>query len=97
MLENYPETRGNDYLLWLSVIEAVNNASLVNINLETLGFAFVLRNINYLGLPNYETVSRVRRKLQEKFPELRTADGTTIQGRKDRERAFRDYARERFV
>lgn len=83
ILEEAPETRDSDYLLWLRTIEQTTPASEY-----ALPFAYVVRNINFLGLPNYETISRVRRKLQEKYPELR---GTK------RKRAYREKNEERFI
>lgn len=44
------------------------------------------------GIAPYETVSRVRRKLQEEHEELK-APGYIIQQKKEQERAYRMYAR----
>lgn len=42
--------------------------------------------------PNFESITRARRKVQEEFPELR--DKVTVSQRKERELAFRKYAKE---
>lgn len=44
------------------------------------------------GIAPYETVSRVRRKLQEEHEELKAPD-YIIQQKKEQERAYRMYAR----
>ena len=46
------------------------------------------------GIAPYETVSRVRRKLQEEHEELKAPD-YIIQQKKEQERAYRMYARGR--
>ena len=47
----------------------------------------------YLGLPSYESVSRTRRKLQAKYPEL--AGSRPAQKRRATgEKAYRKYAKE---
>lgn len=43
--------------------------------------------------PNYDSISRVRRKLQEKYPELRPSKNDQIR-RQEAEEDFIEYARE---
>ena len=79
ILEEAPETRDNDYLLWLRTIEEMTAE-----DIKILSFSYVIRNINFLGLPNYETVSRVRRKLQAEYPELKGEKGLIRAQNKER-------------
>lgn len=44
------------------------------------------------NFPNWESVTRCRRKLQEKFPELRPSEGDQIR-RKELEDEYVEYAR----
>lgn len=44
------------------------------------------------GIAPYSTISRVRRKIQEKYPELRPSEAM-IEERKEMEKKYRAYAR----
>ncbi len=83
ILEQEPETRDSDELLWLRTIESMSPE-----DIQKLNFSFVIRNVNYLSLPNYKSVCRARRKLQAKYPELN--------GSKPK-RKFRAQNEERFI
>ena len=74
-LRNRPHTREDDNLLYVDVIRQINPA-LVNVN-----FLMTFESARKKKLPAYETISRCRRKLQEKYPEL----AETIEVRKQRE------------
>lgn len=63
-LRNRPKTREDDNLLYIDVIRQIDPA-LVNVN-----FLMTFENARAKKLPAYETISRCRRKLQEKYPEL---------------------------
>jgi len=54
-------------------------------------FLFVLEHHNELGMPNYESVGRVRRKLQELYPELRSDKQVQIEKMK-KEEEYREFA-----
>ena len=54
-------------------------------------FADVLYHHKALGLPNWETVTRCRRKIQEKHPDLQ-ATVTTRRKRHKEEQKYREYA-----
>jgi hypothetical protein len=56
---------------------------------------FLLRRSS-LNFPNYETVSRARRKLQAEYPELASNDSVKEQ-KIINERVYRDYARSKEV
>ena len=92
ILEEMPEARDDDYLLWLKVIERV--AAIHNIPDVTTGMPFgtFLSMAKYSKFPHFETVSRTRRKIQEKFPELRGTIQTAVARAKE-ERDYRDFAR----
>ena len=49
-------------------------------------------NAKEVGLPPFESVSRARRKLQEKYPELR-ATKTTEYARAIKQIEFEDYSK----
>ena len=62
-----PFTRDSDEDLYIEVCNAICPEAMQS------GFAFVLKNRAALGLPNYESVGRCRRKLQEHNPLLRAS------------------------
>lgn len=91
ILANFPETRDDDYKLWLVVITEEaghlgNYEMLKNLSVERF-----LTNVSKSGFTRFDTVSRARRKLQAKYPELR---GTTKvrAARADREELFKEFA-----
>ena len=76
-------TRSDDKLLYFWV-------------LREEGFNTRISIENYLlsdTYPNYDSISRVRRKLQEKYPELRPPKNDQIR-RQEAEEDFIEYARE---
>lgn len=76
------KTRGDDKYLYLSV-------------LRKLGFDTQVTLYRFLTspeFPNWESITRVRRKLQEQYPDLRPAEN--VQRSRDlAEEDFLDYAR----
>lgn len=64
ILEQHPETRGDDFLLYAEVIREYRPELA---ELSVIDF-FVAHKELYC--PSYESVTRVRRRLQEKYPEL---------------------------
>ena len=88
VLTEHPDTRNNDYLLWVKVIELDQDKSPLLIE----DFRKVVANLRVLGIPNFETVSRARRKLQEKYPDLRATEETR-QFRSEKEQEFKDFAK----
>lgn len=90
ILEYYPATRDDDYLLWLEVLKSVQLYHGGDyLNMPVYEF---LQCAKYMKFPHYETVSRVRRKLQETHPELRgTAE--TQAARAEHEEQYREFAR----
>ncbi len=86
ILEDEPNTRGDDYVLYGRYISKYHN-SLVSINLVD-----ALTNHIELGMPSFETVTRVRRRLQADTLSLRPTESTRLK-RKSQEENFIDYAR----
>ena len=90
ILMKHPRTRSNDMLLYLKFAEQIDEEYQQNV--MKLPFATVIGNMEEYHLPTFGSVGRARRKLQEKYPELRAID--QVQGfRADREEAYREYAR----
>ena len=54
-------------------------------------FSEIMLNHNDYGLPSFESITRARRKLFEKYPNLKPKLITKI--RKEKEEGFKDYAR----
>lgn len=65
VLKAHPETRDDDMKLYVWIISEICPEVMKQ------PFAKVLWYHNNHGLPSYESVTRARRKLQEKNPELR--------------------------
>ena len=84
ILDVREDTRGNDDLLYLCVCEQFNEA----IPLMTVGDFLNLRK--NIGCPDFETVTRTRRKIFERRPELKPQKITQI--REERVDVFVDYA-----
>lgn len=97
VLTDYPETRNDDNLLWLKVLEIAegeNNYPGINTRPDIcdLTVDYLLKNVRYLKLPSYETVSRSRRKIQAKNPELRGTERVT-KSRAFAEELYREFAK----
>ena len=84
VLENYPETRKDDYLLMAKVCETVRP------DIMTESFGKVLYNYQRSGAPNWKSVERARRKVQSKHPYLK--DDNTANARVIEEMRYREYA-----
>ena len=83
ILETYPETRSNDNLLYVKYIKEYYY---IDFNEDTF--------INYeeYGLPNYKSIERARRKIQnEKF--VCRASETVENERREAEKQYQDYYR----
>lgn len=94
ILEALPQTRDDDYLLWLNVLEISAAVDFdVTFSRRTTLHDF-LADAKFSKYPHFETVSRARRKLQAKFPELKATEETRKM-RAALERQYRDYAMEK--
>lgn len=78
--------RDDDHLLYIEVVYIID-PGLVNVN-----FMMNFKNARQLGLPPFESVSRARRKLQEKYPELR-ATSKVENARKEKQMEFEEYSK----
>lgn len=82
LIEN-EETRADDMTLYLEYLN-LKGVSLVN--------TFNSRRYRKdNGISSFESVSRCRRKLQERYPELKP-DKKTLELRKEEEKRWREYA-----
>lgn len=84
VLEESPLSRADDYVLMWLVCEKVKP------EIGHIPFSTVLYHHKSLGLPNWETVTRCRRKIQEKRPDLVNPEKARI--RAAEETAYREYA-----
>lgn len=94
VLEESTTARENDRFLYLCVLRLEGFAP-ESISLEEyLKFGKGVQQGRYgeSPLPNYDTITRVRRKMQEKHPELRAPQRTQAI-RSEAEGEFREYAR----
>ena len=90
ILENYPQTRNSDGLLWLKVLESQANEK--GIDLRMLSVPSFLPRIGELGFSPFESVRRTRQKLQATYPHLAASDA--VQGfRSEQEKQFLEYVR----
>lgn len=85
ILEQSPAARSDDCVLMWLVCDKTKP------EIVEKPFADVLYNHKSLGLPNWETVTRCRRKIQEKRPDLVPAE--TARKRRKEEEEYREYAR----
>ena len=86
--------RNSDSYLYSKVLYKIGQ--LKNIDVNALSITYFMEHRNKLGFPSYETVSRARRKVQEKHPELAGTDDVETQ-RIINERVYRDYARNKRI
>lgn len=85
ILENYPKTRSDDELLYLTVCKRLNPS------IDKFPFGTVFTHLKSYGLPSFKSVERARRKLQREFPEL-AADKEVKAARTEQEGKFKAFA-----
>lgn len=90
ILEENKRARNSDTYLYLQVLYKVGKMKGIDVN--AMSVTDFLMNRTALQFPCHETVSRARRKIQEKHPNLAGCDDVEAQ-RVINERVFRDYAR----
>lgn len=83
-LINNVKTRGDNYILYLEVLKKY-----VDLNMSLND---VFKNHALLGIPSLESITRARRKLQERYPELRDEKISKIRSKEEAE--HREYALE---
>lgn len=86
-----PASRNSDNFLFYLVCKKLLDDQ--GIDVETIGFVKLFLSLPGYGIPQFETVGRVRRKLQQEFPELRCNE-TVGQARSASQDAFKDFALE---
>ena len=96
LLEREPETRNDDDLLWVKVLEIVAQDKGMPDYSKTMPFRDFLFLAQCSGLPHFKSVSRARRRLQSLYPELR-ATKETEEARAELEAGYREYSRHGFV
>ena len=85
VLEESPTARQDDYILMLKVCEKVNPEAL------NLPFRVVMKH-HHFNMPNWESVTRCRRRIFEKRPDLEPPVSTRRKRRKAEEE-YREYAK----
>lgn len=83
ILNDIPTTRSDDFILILEVLKTFVT--------PTLSLEAVFKNHVQLGIPSLETITRCRRKVQEKNPSLYEERSKKI--RQQEEEKFKNYAR----
>lgn len=86
VLEKYPESRANDFVLYAMYIKE-NTPELANV-----GLIYALLEAQRLGMPSYESVTRARRKIQQHNADLRPPEKATA-ARQEKEKQYRKYAK----
>lgn len=94
ILESFPETRDNDYLLWLKMIELHSSNPCENYQAMTVGEFLQIAKASVV--PCFETVSRARRKIQAQNPELK-ASPEVEDARAEMEVEYKEFARDKDV
>lgn len=80
VMERYPDTRDDDMKLYAIIVHKKTGMS------SQVGFYEAMYNHSRYGLPSYESVTRARRKVQEKEESLR---GKKYSERKKRQEEYR--------
>ncbi len=84
VLEESTQARQDDYVLMFLVCEKLNK------DILDKPFGMAMYNHKILNMPNWETVTRCRRKIQAERPDL--ANPKTVEKRKKEEEEYRAYA-----
>ena len=87
ILKNYQDARDDDMVLYLVLCnEYLENAGKISL-------AEIMAKHKSFGLPGFESVSRTRRRLQARYPEL--LGSLSVQARRSAgEKAYRRYSKE---
>ncbi len=91
ILTENPAARNSDNLLYYLVCKKVLADH--GKRIDTMGFGNLFLSLHKYGLPQFETVGRVRRKLQQTFPELRCSPAIAMTRTSNRD-AFTDYGKD---
>ena len=95
LLQEKEELRGDDDLLYLSVIRIVhphwNNAH-INTNIENAPIGEFFKMRKSAKIPTFESVTRCRRKVQEERPDLKPCEKIQ-EARKEQEEEFYNFSK----
>lgn len=86
VLEEWPVTREHDCLLMVGVCKKLG------IDIYNISFRDAMVKRKKLNIPNWETVTRCRRKIQERRRDL--VSMAALKRRQEAEANFRDYSKE---
>lgn len=89
ILIHEPQTRNCNGQLLCSTYRAIANKK--DIDIKNMSVVYFLNNLSELGLPSPESVTRVRRLIQNEFPELKADDDIEAM-RMMNEEVYRDFA-----
>lgn len=81
-----PRTRDDDYIMMAEIIRRYYPA------LSNIPFEKAMREHESLGVPSFESFTRVRRKVQSKVPALQSKERRNRRAKREEE--FKDYSRE---
>ena len=84
LTKNY-DARNNDKLLYMLTLEAIYPC------ITERSFISIFMDLEELGLPNYDTVTRIRRLIQAKHPELKANPKVTDWRAAKEEKCRREY------
>lgn len=87
VLERYPDTRSDDFMLVAHVYLIMSNGYT-----STISFNGIMENHTAIGLPSMESITRARRKLQSEYEYLRATESMRRIRRKE-EQDFREYSK----
>ena len=91
ILTENPAARDSDNLLFYLVCKKILADH--GKNIDTIGFGNLFLSLHKYGLPQFETVGRVRRKLQQTFPELHCSPAVAMTRASNKD-AFTDYGKD---
>ena len=94
ILVNEPDSRDSDNLLFYLVCKKLLADQ--GEDIETMGFGKLFLSLKGYGLPQFETVGRCRRKLQQEFPELQASNDVRC-GRMNQCDSFKEFAMEGLI
>ena len=86
VLTEYEDSRNDDFVLIYRVYREINE----DLVLRELFFEVMMNHVQYC-LPSFESITRARRKLMNKHPELKPIE-RVMKVRKEEEVNYRDYA-----
>ena len=86
ILEQVPETRNSDMLLYFTICDRKNPTAL------ELPFGAIITHLDEYDLPPFESVRRARQKAQAECPHLAASDDVEL-FRAENEEIYREFAR----